>query len=208
MIRTATRNKARAPNGASANGAYSMHRFSVAEYHQMIDAGILNANDKVELVEGWIVDKMPQNPPHRTAVSRLYRWLAKVLPEEEWYISIQAPITLPASEPEPDISVSRGPDDVYEKRHPGPGDLALVIEVADSTLEDDRRKKGPIYAAAKLRQFWLVDLQNGRVEVHTQPQPGKTPVFRSCLLYTSADAVPLVLAGKKYGEIKVRRLLS
>ncbi|MBI3410165.1 MAG: Uma2 family endonuclease [Planctomycetes bacterium] len=184
-----------------------MHRFSVAEYHQMIDAGILTPNDKVELVEGWIVDKMPQNPPHMTAITRLTRRLGKLLPEEDWTLRIQGPITLATSEPEPDVAVARGSDELYVKRHPGPGDIALLIEVADSSLLDDRRKKTPLYAAGKISEFWLINLADRLIEVHTRPQGGQTPVFRSCTINTLADSIPLVLDGKKLGEIKARQLL-
>src|SRR3954447_11323324 len=119
----------KAGGSGAVNGTLQFHRFSVAEYHQMIDAGILTTNHKVELLDGWIVDKMTQNPPHVTVVTRLTRWLASILPEDEWTLRVQGPITLSTSEPEPDVVLARGPDSSYEKRHPGPKDVALLIEV-------------------------------------------------------------------------------
>jgi hypothetical protein len=191
-----------------ANGSASFHRFSVSDYHRMIDAGILTPDHKVELLKGWIVDKIPQNPPHITTVTRAYRWLSKALPEEGWTVRCQGPITLSDSEPEPDIVVARGPDSRYEKRHPGPGDIVLVIEAGDSSVLEDRRKKGPLYAAAKIPQFWLVDLQAKHVEVYTNPQGGRDPLFRNMVLLSSADAIPLILDDKHFGELKVKHLLS
>ena len=83
------------------------------------------------------------------------RWLSKILPEEDWTVRGQGPITLQDSEPEPDLVVARGPDSRYEKRHPGPGDIVLVIEVADSSLLEDRRNKGSLlcHASAKIPEF-------------------------------------------------------
>jgi hypothetical protein len=190
------------------NGFMPVHRFSVADYHRMIAAGILNTNDKVELLKGWIVDKIPQNPPHRMAVSRLNRWLGKVLPEEDWYLAVQAPITLHDSEPEPDIVVAQGPDTRYERRHPGPGDIVLAIEVADSSLLEDRRNKGPLYAAAKITEFWLINLQSKRAEIYTNPQGGRDPFYRTKVEISAPDAIALVLDKKRFGEVKVKHLLS
>jgi hypothetical protein len=203
MIQTMVKSRAK-----QANGNLRVHRFTVAEYHQMIDAGILTTAHKVELLEGWIVDKMPQNPPHITAISRLYRWLSKILPDEDWTLRGQGPITLQESEPEPDLVIARGPDRRYEKRHPGPGDIVLVIEVADSTLMEDRRHKGSLYAGAKIPEFWLVNLQARHAEIYTNPQSGRSPFYRHMVELSSTDAIPLVLSDKRMGELKVKHLLS
>src|SRR5947208_3198173 len=87
-----------------------LRQFSVAEYHKMIDSGILGPDDRVELLEGWIFKKMPQNPPHSTSIVRATRGLARILPVD-WSLRIQLPITLSESEPEPDITVARGEDE-------------------------------------------------------------------------------------------------
>src|SRR5438067_7826933 len=98
MIQTLTKKVRSKPSGQPANGTLSLHRFTVADYHRMIDAGILTPNDKVELLEGWIVNKMPQNPPHITSITRVLRWLSKILAEEDWTVRGQGPITLSDSE--------------------------------------------------------------------------------------------------------------
>jgi Uma2 family endonuclease len=185
-----------------------VHRFTVDEYHQMIDAGILTTNHKVELLKGWIVDKMPQNPPHITSITRLGRWLMKALPEESWTVRLQGPITLSDSEPEPDIVVARGPDSRYEKRHPGPGDIVLAVEVADSSFLDDRRGKCPLYAAAKIPEFWLINLQSKRAEIFTNPKGGSSPFYRNILECSMGESIPLILDGQRFGEIKIKQLLS
>lgn len=84
-----------------------LRRFSVAEYDKMVETGILTPDSRVELLEGWIVKKTSPNPPHRGSVSRVIRWLGRILPEN-WSLGCQAPITLSASEPEPDIYLARG----------------------------------------------------------------------------------------------------
>ena len=134
-----TKTLTKSAHGVVADKSVPIHRFTVADYHRMIDAGILTPNSKVELLEGWIVEKMPQNPPHITSITRVLRWLNKVLSEDDWTVRGQGPVTLEKSEPEPDIAVARGPDSRYEKRHPAPGDIGLIIESADSSVLDDRR---------------------------------------------------------------------
>jgi Uma2 family endonuclease len=122
-------------------------RFSVAQYHQMIRLGILTEDDPVELLEGWIIHKMPKNPPHRAATKLTRNALEEIVPEG-WYVDAQEPITLLDSEPEPDVVVVRGNTRDYLDRHPGSQDLALVVEIADSTLERDRTSKKRLYARA------------------------------------------------------------
>jgi Putative restriction endonuclease len=198
------RNKA----GSAVNGFFRMHRFTVDQYHEMINAGILTKYHKVELLDGWIVDKMPQNPPHPTTVSRLNRWLARILPEIDWVLRIQCAITLATSEPEPDVVVARGPDTRYAGRHPGPRDIALAIEVADSTLAFDRDEKGPLYAAERIPQFWLVNLVDRCVECYSRPQSGRRPTYRTIKTLAGNDLLSLVLDGTNFGELAIKQLLS
>src|SRR5262245_478373 len=95
-----------------------MRRFSVREYHSMIDNGILTENDPVELLEGWIVSKMPHDPEHDSSIDKIAEALREILPKS-WRIRVQSAITTGDSEPEPDITVARGPADRYDDRHPG-----------------------------------------------------------------------------------------
>lgn len=190
------------------NGFVQMHRFTVDEYHHMIDAGIFARNHRVEFLDGWVVDKMPQNPPHTRSVSRINLWLLDLLPKADWTLRMQFPVTLAISEPEPDIAIARGPNTLFDLRHPGPQDIAQIIEVSDSSLLYDREEKGPIYAAAKIPHYWIVNLIDGCVECYSRPQAGRRPAYRTVKTYTKNDLLLLVLDGKKYGELAVSELMS
>jgi hypothetical protein len=181
----------------------ALRRFSVAEYDRMVEAGILTKNDRVELLEGWIVTKMPQNPRRRTSVDRLILALTRVLPSD-WTLCCQAPIALSDSEPEPDVTIARGAIGTYDSRHPGPADIGLPVESGDSSVSDDRRYKTALYAREKIPQFWLVDLAARRVDVATNPQSDR---YQKIVAYSEAEAVPLVLDGQRIADIPVKALL-
>jgi Uma2 family endonuclease len=195
-----------APPAFSPAHARTVYRFSVEQYHRMIEAGILTATDRCELLDGWIVPKMTHQPPHDSAIARLNRRLTRLL-SDEWVIRVQAAITLATSEPEPDLAVVTGPEDLYDQRHPFPRDIALLIEVADSSLLSDRRDKGALYARARIPEYWIVNLVSAQVEVYTQPRSGKNPAYRQHDVHDSQDLVPLVLAGHSFGSLPVRELL-
>jgi Putative restriction endonuclease len=183
-----------------------VHRFTVDQYHRMIGAGVLTGDDRVELLEGWIVTKMPHNPRHDGVVSIVHRKLRAVLPAE-WIVRIQSAITLADSEPEPDLAIARGPEERYLAAHPGSNDLALVIEVSDSTLESDRVNKARLYARARIAMYWIINLPEGKVEVRTRPRAGKAPAYHQRRDYAAGETVPLVIAGTVIGSIAVRDLL-
>ena len=190
------------------SGTPPLYQFTVDDYHRMIDVGILTPDHKVELLKGWIVNKMPQNPPHVTTTTILVRWLTRVLSEEGWTVRCQGPITLSDSEPEPDIVIARGPYTLYTRKHPGPGDILFVIEVGDSSVIADRRNKMPLYAGAKIPEFWLIDLQSKHAEIYTNPQAGSDPHYKNMVVKSANEAIPLALDGKRIGDIKVKQLLS
>ncbi len=182
-------------------------RLSVDQYHAMIHMGILTDDDPVELLEGWLVAKMPKNPPHR-AVTRLIRQVLERLVPAEWYVDSQEPITTDDSEPEPDVVVVRGETRHYLDRHPGPQDVGLVIEVADTTLQRDRGFKKRLYARAGIPVYWIVNLSDNQCEVYTEPSgPEPQPDYRQRQDYSSSDVMPVVLAGVEVGRIAVRELL-
>jgi Uma2 family endonuclease len=182
-------------------------RLSVDQYHEMIRTGILTADDPVELLEGWLVTKMPKNPPHRVATRLIRKALEGVVPAG-WYVDAQEPITTADSEPEPDAMVVRGDTRQYLDRHPGPRDLALVVEVADATLQRDRTSKKRLYAAAAIAVYWIVNLPERHFEVYTDPSgPAIQPDYRHRQDYGPEDAVPLVIDGREVGRLAVRELL-
>lgn len=147
-------------------------RFSVSEYHRMAEAGILGEDNRVELVEGVIVEMAAMGSRHAACVRRLEALLNQHF-IQEGIISTQCPIRLDdASEPEPDVALLKSRDDFYSQEHPGPGDVLLVIEVSDTSSEYDTEVKLPLYARAGIPEAWLVDLKTETVEVHSHPAPG------------------------------------
>jgi Uma2 family endonuclease len=185
----------------------ALRRFSLDEYHEMIEAGVFVRGPRCELIRGVILEKPVPGPSHSRATQRLLRKLVPFFPEAEWVVGIQDAITLADSEPEPDFFAARGPDARYAERHPGPKDLLLVVEVSDSSLGYDRGTKQELYAEAKVPQYWIVNVSEKRVEVYTDPKGGKAPAYRTRTDYTGTDSVPVVVAGRALGSIAVKDLL-
>jgi hypothetical protein len=183
-----------------------LYRFSVKQYHRMIQTGILTEEHRVELLEGVIVDKVPHNPRHDGTVTRIQRRLTRLLPED-WILRIQCAITTRNSEPEPDLALVAGPEDTYFTRHPTSGDIGLLIEVSDTTLEFDREEKGQLYARTRVSIYWIVNLNERQLEVYTEPKGGKSPAYRQRANYAETDSVALILGGQPLGDIPVRELL-
>lgn len=146
-------------------------RFTADEYHRMAEAGVLRHDDRVELVDGEIVEMTPIGSRHAACVDRLMVLLQRCA-EGRGSLRVQGPIRLDAhSEPQPDLSVLRSRADFYASAHPAPGDVLLVVEVADASFRYDRDIKVGLYAHAGIPETWLVDLQNERVDVFTHPAP-------------------------------------
>ena len=149
------------------------HRFTTTEYGQMISAGVLTKDDRVELLNGEIVNMAPIGPGHNGGVNYLNSLFASLSPNEA-ISQVQGPIHLDdASEPEPDLALLHPRKDFYRHKLPGPKDIFLIIEVADSSLLLDRNVKVPLYAKAGITEMWLVDLVSKEVVVHRQPRSGK-----------------------------------
>ncbi len=185
----------------------SIATFSVARYQRMIENGILTPEDKVELLENYVVLKMPRNPRHDSTLQRMLRPLLRALPSG-WDLRVQAAVALADSQPEPDFAVVRGSAADYETRHPGPADVGLVIEVADSSLLRDQRDKTRIYARGAIPCYWIVNLVDRRIEVYSQPTgPLAVPAYASFQTYQPGDAVPLFLDGAAVGTVPAAELL-
>jgi Uma2 family endonuclease len=182
-------------------------RMSVERYHEMIEAGLLTEDDPVELLEGWLVEKMPKKTPHTLATGLTRTTLERLAPSG-WFVNVQEPITTAESEPEPDISVVRGNRRRYLARHPGQQDLALVVEVSAATLQRDRTLKQRIYARAAIQIYWIVNIIEGQIEVYTDPTgPDEKPTYRQRRDYGPADEVPFTIEGREIGRIAVREVL-
>jgi len=171
----------------------------------MAEIGVLTEEDNVELLEGWIVPKMTKKPPHEWAVTQLGQLLRSGL-GDEWLLRTQCAIDTADSEPEPDGAVVRAPNGRYKKRHPqGPEDIGLVIEVADTSLAKDRRKAA-IYAADAISCYWLINLVDSQIEVHTDPQPQER-AYGPVQILNLQDEMELTLDGQILLSVPVDQLV-
>ena len=139
------------------------HRFSTEDYHRLGELGFFAPDARVELLDGEIHDMSPIGPLHGGVVNRLNR-LFNLAAKGRWIVSAQNPVDLDKySEPEPDVVLLKPAPDDYVSHHPVPDDVLLLIEVADSSLEFDRRKKLPTYARSGIRDLWIVNLQESEI---------------------------------------------
>jgi Uma2 family endonuclease len=146
------------------------HRFNAREYYQMAKAGVLKPDAQVELLDGEILGMSPIGPFHGGVVNHLGH-LFHLLAHGRWVVSIQNPLHLDEhSEPQPDLMLLKPAADNYKTRHPGPEQVLLLIEVADTSLEFDREKKLPAYGRAGIDESWLVNLEEETIEVYREPQ--------------------------------------
>jgi Uma2 family endonuclease len=150
-------------------GKPERRRFTADEYERLGRAGVLDEDERVELLEGEIIAMPPIGSDHAACVDRTTFWFAPRVGTRA-IVRVQSPIRLsPSSEPQPDIALLRPRDDFYREAHPGPADVLLIIEVADTTLAYDRDTKLPLYAVAGIAMVWLVDLQGRRITVYRDP---------------------------------------
>ena len=143
-------------------------RFTVDEYEQMIEKRILAENERVELIRGAIVEKMVIGPLHIACVNRLNHLLVKRL-SEAVIVSVQNSIVLEDSELEPDVALLVPRDDFYATAKPRGSEVLLLIEVSESSLAYDREVKLPVYAQAGIQDYWIVNLNELKVEVYREP---------------------------------------
>ncbi len=184
-----------------------LFRLSVEQYHEMIRAGILKSGDPVELIEGYLVFKMTKNPAHRVATRLTSDALRRLLPAG-WFVDTQEPVTTEISEPEPDVTVVRGQPRDYVQAHPGPREIAIAIEVADTSLAWYRGGKRLAYARAGIAAYWIVNIPDGQIEVYTQPTgPADVPTYLVERTYRPEEQVPVIIEGRDIGTIAVRDLL-
>ncbi len=182
-------------------------QLTVGQYHEMARAGVLQDGEPIELLEGWLVNKMTKYPPHSVATFETRRMLERLV-GEGWFVDTQEPITTHDSEPEPDVSLVRGCRRDYSDHHPGPHDVGLLVEVAETSPDRDRGWKKRIYAAARISVYWIVNLVDRQVEVFTDPSgPGERPDYGTSHVFLPGDHVPVVLDGNDVGRIAVHDLL-
>ncbi len=148
------------------------YRFTANDYHRMAEAGIIGEDDRVELLEGEIVEMAPIGPGHAGGVKRLLNGFLPLQVESKAIISVQDPIHLGEySEPQPDLALLKPRADFYAQGHPLPQEVLLVVEVMESSADYDREVKVPLYARFSIPEPWLVDLEQGLIEVYREPGP-------------------------------------
>jgi Uma2 family endonuclease len=151
--------------------APARHRFTVDEYHRLAEIGILGEDDRVELIEGELIDMLPIGRRHLAAVDTISELLyASLLGRVQIRTQGTVPLGL-RSEPQPDVAVLRRRPDRYANQDATAGDVLLIVEVADSSLAYDRGTKARIYARAGIPDYWVVDLNNSRIFVYRDPSP-------------------------------------
>ncbi|MDJ0619260.1 MAG: Uma2 family endonuclease [Calothrix sp. MO_192.B10] len=144
-------------------------RFTIDEYHRLIQLGFLTENDRVELIRGELMQMVAKGTPHTVCNTSLVYELTMLL-QTRAIIRGQEPITLPPnSEPEPDLVIAKNRSDRYLSNHPQPEDILLVVEIADSTLKYDQESKLPLYAESGIANYWIFNLVTYCLEIYTQP---------------------------------------
>ena len=178
----------------------TLYRMSVEEYERI---GEFLDDRRVELIDGLLVAKMTQKPPHVVACELTREAIATTGVPSGWHLREAKPIRLARSEPEPDFSLVRGKARDYADRHPSPADIALVVEVADSSLAKDRLRARS-YGPSDIPVYWIVNLVDRQVEVYSDPGPHG---YVSRVDYAVGMDVPLVIDGVTVGRIAVADLL-
>ncbi len=183
-----------------------LYRMTVEQYEAMVASGAFCTKDRFHLINGYLVAKMTHNPPHWVADELCGVELARIVPADRYHVAGGKPVRLPgrASEPEPDRCVVRGTIRDYENRHPGPDDIVLVVEVADSSLAGDRQMATEVYGPSGVPIYWIINLVQRLVEVYTDPTPEG---YRSCAVFTEVQSVPVVIDGQPLGHVAVVDLL-
>lgn len=198
-----------APEAVREGRGDRLYRLSIEQYHRIAEAGIIPAKAPVMLLEGLLVTKMTRHQPQIIGTNLVQEALTRALPVG-WHVSMGNPITIADedSEPEPDAQVVRGSPRDYKDRRVEPRDVALVVEVVDSSLPDNQGIMKRIYARAGIPVYWIVNIPAGRLEVYTDPPgPDQNPDYRRREEFGPSDVVPLVLDGREVARIAVRDLL-
>jgi len=145
-------------------------RWSRVEYERLIEEGVFQAGERLELLAGQLVVREPQATPHATGIRLVTRALREVFGQDRWIVDMQLPVALDEeSEPEPDVTVTA--DDPRDFLPSHPARPALVVEVAEASLALDREEKGSLYARARVPEYWILNLRDRVLEVYREPHP-------------------------------------
>jgi Uma2 family endonuclease len=182
-------------------------QLGVDMYEEMIQAGIITKDARIELLDGWMVPKMTKNPPHILAAELVRDILYESMPAG-WCVFSEQPIRVGTSMPEPDAAVVRGQRRQYGDRRIRAENVGLIVEVADASLARDKSLKKSIYAQAGIPVYWLVNLVEHRVEVYTDPTGSdENADYRQRHDYLPNDEIPLTLDGQTITAIPAQNIL-
>ena len=185
---------------------FPVRKFSKQEYQLLGELGVLSVEDRVELLEGWIVNKMNHNPPHDLALMLVEEKIRSCL-LSNMLLRVQMPISTIDSEPEPDLAIVLGPIRRYGLRHPKPDEVLLVIEVADTSLARDRQKCR-LYARGNVKEYWIVNLVDRQIEVFSQPSgPSIAPNYGCHDVYDVSGTIAFSTDGVLTFPIQVNEIL-
>jgi Uma2 family endonuclease len=188
---------------ATSSDTTLVYRLTVDEYERLAAAGTL-VDLRVELIDGFLVRKTIPGPLHARTVDAAYEQIDHLLPPG-WWMRVEAPVRIPWFDvPEPDLSIVRGRRADFRSRHPGPGDFALLVEIADDSLEIDRGEKMASYAIGDIPIYWIINLIDRQVEVYSDPLQGR---YRSSRVFRPGQTISLAIDGEKAGRIAVADLL-
>lgn len=183
-------------------------RFSADRYEELTRRGVFDLGDKIELIDGYLVEKMPQNDPHIVIVDLLSEIFLRALPRE-WTARCQFGVRLSSDTiPEPDVVIVPGPKKRYLRGKPTKKDISLVIEVADTSLRYDRTTKLRVYARDRLPIYWIVNIPDRIIEVYTEPKAGRAPAYQNRRDFGVGSRVPVILFDKKVAEVAVDDLFG
>lgn len=206
MTTTATETVPEIESGAEPD--FPPYRMTIDRYMRLIEAGVFTEKDPVFLWRGRLVEKMTKGDRHVFAVTELYPFLIGLVPVG-WFVRQEQPIAMgDRSMPEPDLTVIRGGNRDFRDRTPTVRDVALVIEVSDSSLAIDSRGVLRAYAAEGIPVYWIVNIPRGRVEVYRDPTgPGESSSYRERREYGPDDEVSVILDGREVGRVAVKEIL-
>jgi Uma2 family endonuclease len=186
---------------------FPVRPLTVEQFEYLVDLGFYG-DEKIELLDGWVVNKLTHGSQAATVITILSHLLIQRLPED-FHVRIQLPMTLLRSCPEPDVAVIRGQVEDFRQRHPTPAETPLVVEVSDSTLATDRGIKLRLYAEAGVKEYWIVNCVDRQVDVHTQPAIAHgVPTYVNVETFVMGETVSLWLPNQPGIDIPLATLFG
>ncbi len=184
------------------------YRLNVRQFLKMIEAGVFPDHHNVELLGGMLVDLMTKKAPHTFAIGQLYDTIKSMM-VAGWIIHQEVPLDLGDYwRPEPDFALTRGPRALYRDHSPAAADVALVVEVADSSYRIDRGSKWRRYAAVGIPAYWIVNLTKRQIEVYSGPAgQGRSASYQNLVTFDEAAEIPVTIEGREVGPVAARDIL-